>query len=832
MARLAILTINEINALYTIPKLSDDERISLFELNEGDKAYLSTLDNTGKKVNYILQLGYYQAVNFFFLFTFQRVKEDVEFILEQYFPDQTFPKKRISKHSHYKNREQVCRKFELVEASDAFLQQLKKEAKQLAKRHVLPKFVLIEILSYCQQNKVIKPAYSTLQDIVSLTLKAEQNRLSSKLYNNADKSLRDQLDKLLQNDDLLYNLTLLKKDQKDFSTTEIKSTINKQQLIIALYQQSQNLIQSLDISEQNIIYYADLAEFYTIQKLRTSKSKNQTRLYLLCYIHRRLLKINDHLIASLVQKMLKYVRLGDEYQKKKVDTVEAVDKQLRNRAHKVMMINVDETISDDQVRKKAFQVVPKKDYNQFLDDFKKPNLDRDFYRWQQFGKLAHTIKMNIRPIFKVLSFSCDNDELRKAVDFLRKHIKGNKPFHVHEYQDIPLAFFPKSLKPLLLKSSPSDDPKEKEIDGNRYEFMVYWQLQKSIADITTYIKDSSGYRALEDDLIALEYWTTHKQEILDQLNMPLLSTNVVDLLDTLQSNIENQYLHVNQRIRSGENTSLKIRYNKKGELTHWTLPYKPLEDGINNPFFKKLPTQNIGDIARFVAQVTGYSKAFTHLQPKYSKVLADMETIHACIIANATGTEIKKMIDICDIKGSDMERTNKNFLRVQTLRQANDIIVNDIEKLPIFDEYNLSDYGVHASVDGQKFTTRYNTIKSRYAKKYFGLKKGVVLLTLSANTLPICLKVIGANEHESHYLLDLVESNTSDIEVKAVLGDMHSINRVNFALMHMFGYRFMPRFTRLADKSDNKLVCFGELADYDHHIIKPSKKAGNTKRMN
>ena len=55
--------------------------------------------------------------------------------------------------------------------------------------------------------------------------------------------------------------------------------------------------------------------------------------------------------------------------------------------------------------------------------------------------------------------------------------------------------------------------------------------------------------------------------------------------------------------------------------------------------------------------------------------------------------------------------------------------------------------------------------------------KGVVLFSLNANHLPLCLKVIGANEHESHYLLDIVESNTSDIEIKAVSGDMHSINR-------------------------------------------------------
>jgi len=163
-----------------------------------------------------------------------------------------------------------------------------------------------------------------------------------------------------------------------------------------------------------------------------------------------------------------------------------------------------------------------------------------------------------------------------------------------------------------------------------------------------------------------------------------------------------------------------------------------------------------------------------------------MEIIDACVIANATGTELSKMADISDVNEQTLKRTNKSFIRVQTLSKASEIIVNNTEKLPIFKEYNLSDYGVHASIDGQKFATKFSTIKSRYAKKYFGLKKGVVLMTLSANHLPICLKVIGANEHESHYLLDLVESNTSDVEVRSVSGDMHSINRVNFSLRYMF----------------------------------------------
>jgi TnpA family transposase len=339
-----------------------------------------------------------------------------------------------------------------------------------------------------------------------------------------------------------------------------------------------------------------------------------------------------------------------------------------------------------------------------------------------------------------------------------------------------------------------------------------------------FVKDSHWYCSLEDDLIDIGEWTQNKEKILKELNMPLLSMDIVDMLNQFEANMKVKYGQVNQAIRSGDNPSLKTHYNKQGELLKWTLPYVRLDDGMNNPFYEKLHVSGIGDILKFTAQATGFMKAFTHLQPKYAKLSPDPEVIHACVIANATGIEAKRMKEISDIKESDLERVGKNHVRYQTLYAANDLIMNHTAKLPIFAEYNLADYGVHASVDGQKLVTKYHTIKSRHAKKYFGMLKGVVLLAINANHLPLCLKVIGANQHESHFLLDIVESNTSDVEITAISGDMHSINRVNFALLYMFGYRFMPRFTQLQDKSDNNLVCFDELDNYKHHIIKPSKK--------
>lgn len=147
--------------------------------------------DTPRKVNYILQLSYYQAVNYFFRFSFQKQRADVEFVLKQYFPGEAFPKRQISKNNHYGNRAEVMRKYSLADSDSDFEDQLLKEANSLAKRHALPRFVLQELLAYCLQKNVIRPADSTLQDLVSAALKHERNRLTNKFYTDADKVLRD-----------------------------------------------------------------------------------------------------------------------------------------------------------------------------------------------------------------------------------------------------------------------------------------------------------------------------------------------------------------------------------------------------------------------------------------------------------------------------------------------------------------------------------------------------------------------------------------------------------------------------------------------------------------
>ena len=84
--RLRILSQTEIETLYGRPRFTQDEQIEYFTLSPAEKELLRGLRAEHTQCYFILQLGYFKAKQMFFTFGFHEVKEDVEYILEQYFP--------------------------------------------------------------------------------------------------------------------------------------------------------------------------------------------------------------------------------------------------------------------------------------------------------------------------------------------------------------------------------------------------------------------------------------------------------------------------------------------------------------------------------------------------------------------------------------------------------------------------------------------------------------------------------------------------------------------------------------------------------------------------
>nr|WP_237446652.1 transposase [Shimazuella alba] len=184
--------------------------------------------------------------------------------------------------------------------------------------------------------------------------------------------------------------------------------------------------------------------------------------------------------------------------------------------------------------------------------------------------------------------------------------------------------------------------------------------------------------------------------------------------------------------------------------------------------------------------------SFEHILGRYAKQNKDNRILIACLIAWGTNMGLSRMREISDIPYPLLASTSDNFIRLETLKKASDCISNATSKLPIFKHYDIGET-IHSSSDGQKVETKINTIHSRHSPKYFGLGKGIVSYTMVANHVSVNTRIIGSNEHESHYIFDILYNNTTEIQPSVHSTDTHGTNEVNFAILHFFGYQFAPR---------------------------------------
>jgi TnpA family transposase len=144
-----------------------------------------------------------------------------------------------------------------------------------------------------------------------------------------------------------------------------------------------------------------------------------------------------------------------------------------------------------------------------------------------------------------------------------------------------------------------------------------------------------------------------------------------------------------------------------------------------------------------------------------------------------------------------------------------------MRELPIFPYYSFDLTTLYGSVDGQKMGVKHPTIKARHSKKYFGKGRGMVSYGMLVNHNYVIGDTIGANEHESYFVFDIHYNNVTDIVPDAITGDMHSINKANFAILHWFKVYFRPRFTNLETQLKH-LYCGDEIENYHNYYIKPA----------
>jgi TnpA family transposase len=798
--RINLLSNAEIEELYGIPVFNEQDRDNFFALSNNDWKLLNSYRTQKLKIYFILQLGYFRATRQFYSFRFEDVLEDTLYVLSKYF-DQ--PRKTLSNKPYreiIKDQQHIILKlYNYIEWSSEVKDRVMEHLSELIRYYPKGTNALRELFKYLQNNRIIIPKYRTLQDIFSKAFSMEEVRLNS-IISSIPKNIKQQLHELINNTENINQLNVIRCDQKDFQYTATTLEVKKAQGIAALYQFCKSLIPQLNISNNSIRYYAELAENYYASRLR-KMGELQQLLYSICFIYSRYRQIMDNLIVTFQYNMNSILKDAKNYADTaamQYSTSLMLDfPKLAKFLKWFPSKEKDGTeISYAELTKEAYAILPKTQFELIANFIEGKTFDKTKAKWESYMKSAPLFSRYLRPVLLTVGFelTSQNNHLIELIATLKTHYsKGRYPGALKiKTSDNPARAIAKWMIPYL-----KSDPDSEYLDAHRFEFYVYSRMNSYITKGRLVCNDSLSYSDLDNDLVP-DYLVDNAEEIATRFGYYKIPVYCDSRLDEALKDLDLAWTETNANIDNGINKGIEVTKNAGQEgNTSWKLLYEAKQK-LEDSFFSNLPKVEIADLFKFTADLIHLWGGFTHIKHRYIKrQKPNVLAISACILSEAFGFSIQQMAEICDININILRSTREDFIRVESLLEANDIISNYVHSLPIFKAWNLLDNELLADADGQKHPTNNNTTQSRYSKKYFGKGKGIALYSLMANNVVVNARSMGLNEYEGHGLYDIVCGNKSNILINYVTGDNHSINPVNFVVLDSVDVGYMPNIKNI-----------------------------------
>ncbi len=240
-----------------------------------------------------------------------------------------------------------------------------------------------------------------------------------------------------------------------------------------------------------------------------------------------------------------------------------------------------------------------------------------------------------------------------------------------------------------------------------------------------------------------------------------------------------------------------IRLSEGGELVIPPLSAEsvPTEaDTLRDELVALLPRPRLASLLIELDNRIGFTEAMVHAGGKTARSPELVRNIYACLIAQATNLGLHGMAEASGIPYEVLAWTAEWYLREDTLRAANALIVNYHHGLALA---AIQGGGTLSSSDGQRFPTRGRSITARAMSRYF-VDEGVSTYTYVSDQLSTYgTKVIVVTEPEATSVLDEILGNQTDLPIAEHATDTAGATLVNFALFDLVDLLFSPRIRDL-----------------------------------
>jgi TnpA family transposase len=817
--RLSILTAAETDELYSVPSFSDADQRFFFNLSDRALLEINRIRDRKYRITAIALLGYFRSKPILLSPNFKSMQADLRFIADRYLDGMRF--RRFSLKADQKSRiyDRILSILEVETWNDRTHETgLTERLLEHAETSAAPRALFDAAIEYLAFNKIAIPAYSTLQKIISQVLVQHQKSLHERLASACSSELVNMLDHLLSGEQA-FSLQHLRQSARNFTGTELNKELAVYHHLHPWMSVIAHALKGLNLSQANQHYYAGRVDYYGA-KLKRQNPFNQ-QLYLLSYLQGRYQQCLERIADGFIHHIRQVKARAKAIAKEQV--YQDWQKAARNvgKAADVLELFLDDDIAPETrfqtVQVQAFNVLSAQDLSSVCRYLGNQKQSADEAFWQHLDAESPLRTGLLRSLFCCLRIdgADPTQRLARVLDQARLDLTAN---HKLSGSCLDRRLPPKHTRSLLLN-------KDESINNARYEWFLYLQVPDRLHG-QLLLPDVIKYRALDADLVSTQRWKREKKTLVEATLQPKLMAEPSSLIPKMANELSLRLHEVSHYLEKTDDRDVILK--NKGGKRQWRLPTGNKQQLVNNTFFEQMRSVEIADVLRVVDRDTGFIDDFEHVLGMSSKSRIFEVDLLAILIANATNQGIYGIADISDRSYEQLRTIQANYLRLETLNAANDRINNATAKLPIFKHFYIQEGIVHASADGQKFEAKRETFRTRYSSKYFGMGKGLSNISLNIHHLVPNNKILGANEHESHYLFDLLMNNSSEITPDVVSTDTHGVNHVNFALLDLFGYQFAPRYAQVGVVIEQM---FNVSTDKDDRVQLSLKKPINTKRI-
>lgn len=655
-----------------------------------------------------------------------------------------------------------------------------------------PSVLLQQASERLYRQRVVRPAITTLERLVVSARQQADELTYQRLAAALDDETRQQLDALLQPDVTsgYTPLSWLRRPARGYNADDILDALTKLKTVREWAIDDWNLAAVPPARIQRLAQIARRSSNQALQR----KAPYQRYPALMAFLTDARERLTDETLDLYDNRIAQTYRSAkNELREHHLRLAESLQRKVWYLG-RIARVVLDETVADDVVRPHIFDVIPRSQLAQLVEEIEAQQQALDEFHF--FGNRYAYFRRFFPTLIDTLHFYAHQppESLLQALDTLRElNAAHDKPRFLYH---VPTDFVPAVWRSRVVN-------RDRSVNRRWYELCVMSELRDSLRSGRVWVEHSRRYTNLETYLIPKQQWDDLQSVFLDLVN---ITGDGEQRLAALQAQLEAAFQRLDEQIPDDD--ALRIA---DGKIT--LTPFKGEDDEppLSHQIQALLPHLQLAELLHEVDTWTNFSQHFLHAGGSTPRVDHLNRHLYAVLLAQARNIDFQQMVDIVDISYRQLIWCNNWYVREETLQDVTNEVVNYQYR------QTLSHYwgnGRFSSSDGQRFEVAVRTQNATPLPRYFGFGRGLTFLTWTSNQYSQYGTLVTPPTHrEAAYTLDKILDNETDLAIQEHTTDTEGYTDLIFALFDLLGMQFAPR---LKDLSDAQLYCLDPKLTYRH----------------